>query len=420
MADAPDEIMDSYPQPLAGAYYRAFASSHEPEEIYNALYTLYEAIVKYLTIVALSVYIEDGASDKVLNQKIIDGLKGLSQGDWVRLLHDILEQYSTEVGGLIGELCGFYRVKLKTGSPTVACFNEVNRILVQAGDGDGVTKQQASPEQFFERLVAYRNTIDGHGARPPHTHQQLRPHLENALRELLLNLGFLKKYRLVFLERVIATSTSTLQYRHETFTLTGLRARTKQLIRDYERKEKRVYISTEEQYSPRFDLHPLLICADCPQCHFKQTFILNKLEANRASYISYDCTHYYPLSDSAAIEAEIKLRLPVEEAKPDEEFLRRVRDNINIGRRTGVSEALINTVARTIEEQVANPISENKVNKAAGDTLLSEQEQQARPDADIGYVWNNPSTESEPYSGDAELLHEQQINEGKSGAEKEA
>jgi tetratricopeptide (TPR) repeat protein len=102
-----------HPYPIACAYQRLLRSRRQNEAYqrsYNLLLDLHEIVVRFLTLITLSSYLQQEAFAPAFNERLCQMLrKNLSLGDWVSLLRETTRVYQRRVETLfIPELFPFY------------------------------------------------------------------------------------------------------------------------------------------------------------------------------------------------------------------------------------------------------------------------------------------------------------------------
>jgi predicted ATPase len=287
------DILDTYPQPLAATYAR-FVEQREPASQHTVLLALFEALLKYLAAAAAGHHLYLGSQDPAV-QAAFGPLRRASLGHWAALLRASLAWWSKhpQAEFVFPELLTLYA--RPTNLPAAVA-------LLQRLQGGGAGK--VALHQVFDALVAYRNEW-AHGAgMSGGAYTAVVPLLQAALEETLLALPSLAGMSLEYLEEVSLRRGG--RYSLSLVPLMGahplLRPR-----RDEPESPvvpldpEQIYLLPRADHSRAVPLHPLMVFVpECPVCRTHQVAVLNEVTARRAEYLCYGCGHTVALDDPVA------------------------------------------------------------------------------------------------------------------------
>jgi hypothetical protein len=153
-------VLESFPLPISRGY-RRFWNAVETRERHDAAYYLYEIYLKYLSSIAISEYLAQDAREHRVNA----ALKGLARptlGEWVRFLRECLSFLDRGQGShpSVKTISSLYFRKNGEWSTVTRLYNSVTLLLGEAEHH----KEQVSLKMLLGAVVAYRNSVLGHGA----------------------------------------------------------------------------------------------------------------------------------------------------------------------------------------------------------------------------------------------------------------
>lgn len=294
-----NKIMNRYPSPLATTYAKV-AGRVERErafQFHQGLRDMTESIIKYLAVIALSQYRKDVTTAGKEDANVERNLQTLLQPvleHWASLLHTALRGYVGTSEQLMSNLYEFYYQK---GHDDDAVGEAVVKIQ-QWLQLEPQRRQAISYQDFFELLVLYRNRPEGWSAQGAVLASHVEYHkrvdiLRPALEQTLIGLEFLASYHLIYVQNT-GEQMGHARSHHLYQGLGGDIVVMTEPLKCQEALEcGHLYIcrKTAEELEPILDMHPLLICQECKNCHKLTTFFLNLVKEDRLEYVSYSCGH---------------------------------------------------------------------------------------------------------------------------------
>jgi predicted ATPase len=309
-----EDLLDHYPQPLAGTYARLFAA-REPSLHYSTLLALFEVLLKYVTVAALGQYLLlPGPAPAVT--AALPSLHRPSLGHWAGLLRVVLttrrQQGLAEDQFVFPELARLYTHPTPDLPAALA--------LVRAITGGSAAT--VSLRQVFDLLVAQRNDY-AHGAGAAVPDRALVAHMEAALEEILHAIPSLATSSLCYVkvEDAGAEGSPPQQVRLMSdrprlyAELLALPAGTPAPL------PQRLYLAPDDTFAAAIPVHPLLVFVPaCAVCRTPQVGVLNEVRNTAVEVLCYSCGHTHPLPGFAAEVAawleSYQVRLPPEAPPP--------------------------------------------------------------------------------------------------------
>ena len=298
-----EELLNTYPQLLAGTYAR-FIDQPDPTAEHTLLLALFEVTLKYLAAVVVAQYRPLGFSDPAVDEALTR-LPHPSLGHWAALLRAVLaarRHYQLpDEGCIFPDLPPLYN----RASPAL----EAGAALLHTMRG--TADNRISLRQLFDTLVEYRNS-QTHGAGAGAAHVAARvPLLQAALEECLLALPSLAARGLLFVDNVSIERGGgrTVSYARLMSDRPRLRLTRRAIGPDEPHPEpQQLYLAPAHDLAGAISLHPLVVFVPaCAVCGEAQVGILNGMTAHAVEYLCYGCGH---TNQVAALRDDLVAFLP--------------------------------------------------------------------------------------------------------------
>jgi hypothetical protein len=293
-------IGTEYPLPIAATYVQKLGRPWGPEQAvqaHEAIRDLAEALIAYLAVLVVCRYrqllgtstLEDGALESEL-----ENFREPALGDWARLLYTTLGAQVLANDELVGHLSKFLNSR-RDQNDTIS--------TAAAGLRDW-TGERASPARsltnrdFIDLLSSYAHmpkggwgSLDRLSVREECQRRVdlLRP----ALERILLDLFFLTRYPLVYVQECLQAPDGI--WSHQVCDAMGrdVAVRSEPLRSPKPLESSHVYLCRYEGKSlqPMVDLDPLLVFQDCPTCGVPSILLATVRKTGRAEGVSPSCRH---------------------------------------------------------------------------------------------------------------------------------
>ena len=307
------EILDTYPQPLAATYAR-FLDQRDPAAQHTILLALFEALLKYLASAAAARYLASDSDDPAVDTAL-GNLRRSSLGHWAALLRSSLAWWSRQDHPdqefVLPELPSLYSRPAEL--PAVV---GLLRQLQHSGASKVLLRQ------LIDGLVEYRNQ-QAHGAgQGASFYSRMVPLLQAALEEVLLALPSLAARQLEYLEGV-----SLLRGGQRSLSLLRLMG-SRPLLRPHRYNPspdeppidpEQLYLMLPDSLAVAVPLQPLLVFVpECATCCEAQVGVLNGASRKAAEHLCYGCGHSNHLPQLAQEVAGFLSRFGIELAAESE------------------------------------------------------------------------------------------------------
>lgn len=284
-----DEIVQSYPYPIAMSVRLINDTKPHTSDYYLRLANLFEVSLTYLTSISLAQYLRDDVKDPHI-QTQIKQLPRPTLGTWNSILNACVDFYAThkEHPFAVLELRDGYAAKLLDhqlpGTEALLAWYRFTTAYLDEG-----SKQNISLQSVVERTVKYRNKTWGHRIRQLPFPKFLEEHTEpffRGMQGLLEWMAFLKDYPLRYIKEARRIEGKN---KYVVFDYMGTSCRQGTYVGD-QVQERRLYLC-DRQGMPILSIHPLFVV------HQRRLYVLEGHKQDE--YVGYsDCETGEPFEPS--------------------------------------------------------------------------------------------------------------------------
>lgn len=296
----PREILEDHPLPLARVYRRCRNAS-EVHERHDIAYSLFEILLKYLSSIAISLYLAGKKRDHRVNS-VLKGLARPSTGEWMRFLRECLAfvRDQEDQDPLASSLARTMTRKAREGGEVEGLSRQLHAFLATGNE----RKSGATLEGLLGLLITYRNRVLGHGAPlTPEHYRNFGDLFSRAFPEIVHDAPLLTSLRLVSFESHAVQEGRRVECTVVEYMGNAPLRRDSPLVLPYgntlPRKHGLYLLGDGDQLLP---VEPLLVC------HEEDVYILNEAEGS-PEYLSYSTGARHRPSDLAVLQAELFERI---------------------------------------------------------------------------------------------------------------
>ena len=313
-----EDLLDQYPQPLAGTYARVLAA-RDPALRSSTLLALFEGLLKYITAAALAQYLQTPAPAPAV-LALLPNLHRPSLGHWAGVLRTVLtarrQQGLSEDQFVFPEFARLYARPTPDLPAAIA--------LVRALQGGSAAT--VSLRQIIDLLVSHRNA-QAHGAGAAPADPDLTNRIQAALEEILYQIPSLATHPLCITQAADSGADEPAGPRQVRLMSDRPRLLAEPLDLPAGRAAppaQQLYLAEDDPPGEVTPLHPLLVFVPaCATCATPQVAMLNGVRDTAAEVLCYGCGHAQVLPGFAAEVAawleRYHVELPPEAAAPSYE-----------------------------------------------------------------------------------------------------
>ncbi len=299
------DILNTYPYPLAGVYARKLIQLPAPEkafQIHQDYENVFITLVKYLTAHLLAIYRKQslsGDKDGEIERGIAK-LRNSKLENWLALLQAGLKERWLAQDHLLKQINNFYNEDRYHSDKVSEAIERLQGWMKIANP----EKSNYSAKDFIDVLFTYQEHALGWGGKSqvlePSQYQERIITIRLGLEALLKDLKFLCDYPLTYVGG--AAGGEEKQYEGMG---NELRIRLPALAGPSGAPllPNHVYLHGKDNF--HLDLYPLLIGQDCMECSQFRTFYLGFTQEGRAEWSSYSCNHHMILSEQQKRDLEM-------------------------------------------------------------------------------------------------------------------